>query len=225
MAHRLALLWHRHSCVCFLLSPIFFPPASAEIIDRMAVAVGSRAITTSDIDRETRITAFLNGTAPDFSMAGKQATADRLVEQKLIQQELENSNYQFPDAGDIEPVLEKFKKDHYASESQYHSALGTYGITEQDVKGALLWQRAVLLFINARFRPSVEVGDKEVEEYLQKEVAAARAAHPGQTVDLEELRSRVEEAIAAQRVDEAMNKWLEEVRRRTRVLIRMEVFR
>lgn len=218
--------WHRHSRLvffaCLLLQARISP---AEIIDRIAVSVGSRVITTSDIDREIRITAFLNGTQPDFSKAGKEATADRLVEQKLIRQELENSNYQFPEPVEIEPVLEKFKKDHYPGEAEYQNALKSYGISEPELKDALLWQRAVLLFINARFRPSVEVGDKEVEEALQKEVAAARAAQPSQAVDPDEIRSRVEEAITAKRLDDAMDKWLEEARRRTRVLIRMEVFR
>jgi hypothetical protein len=213
----------RNSCRYFLFYWLFLSSSTAEIIDRIAVSVGNRVITTSDIDREIRITSFLNGTRPDFSKAAKEATADRLIEQKLIRQELENSNYQIPEAGDIEPILEKFKKDHYPGEAEYRSALASYGITGQVVKDTLLWQRAVLLFINARFRPSVDVGDKEVEEYFQKEVAAARAA--SQTVDLEELRSRIEEAITGKRIDEAMSKWLEEARRRTRVLIRMEVFR
>ena len=208
---------------CWLLLAARF--SSAEIIDRIAVSVGNRVITTSDIDREIRITALLNGTQPDFSKAGKEATADRLIEQKLIRQELESSNYQMPDPGEVEPVLEKFKKEHYANEAEFRTALDAYGVTEQDVKDALLWQRAVLLFINARFRPSVDVGDKEVEEYLRKQVAAARAARPDEALDLEELRSQAEEAITAKRVDEAMNKWIEEARRRTRVYIRMEVFR
>jgi len=207
---------------CLLLQGRISP---AEIIDRIAVSVGSRVITTSDIDREIRITAFLNGTPPDFSKAGKEATADRLIEQKLIRQELESSNYQFPEAAEVEPILEKFKTDHYPGEAEYQNALKSYGISEPELKDALLWQRAVLLFINARFRPSVEVGDKEVEEALQKELAAARAAQPSQALDPNEIRSRVEEAITAKRLDDAMDKWLAEARRRTRVLIRMEVFR
>ena len=118
---------------------------------------------------------------------------------------MEISNYQIPDAGDIEPALEKFKKEHYPNEQEFPSALASYGISEQDIKDELLWQRAVLLFINARFRPSVNVGEKEIEEYFQKEVAAARAARPGEPVDLDELRSQIQESIIEKRVDEAMS--------------------
>ncbi|MEI9976953.1 MAG: hypothetical protein WDO73_35815 [Ignavibacteriota bacterium] len=47
----------------------------AEIIDRIAVSVGNQAITTSDVDREIRVTAFLNRSEPDFTPAGRRATA------------------------------------------------------------------------------------------------------------------------------------------------------
>jgi len=54
----------------------------AEIIDRIAVSVGNQAVTTSDIDREIRVTALLNRSQPDFSPAARRATADRMVEQR-----------------------------------------------------------------------------------------------------------------------------------------------
>ena len=40
--------------------------AQAVIIDRVAVSVGNRVITESDIVREIRVTAFLNGAEPDL---------------------------------------------------------------------------------------------------------------------------------------------------------------
>src|SRR5438477_7552515 len=65
--------------------------ASATIIDRVSVSVGNRVITASELDRQIRVTAFQNGVKPDFSPAARRATADRMVEQKLIQRELSNS--------------------------------------------------------------------------------------------------------------------------------------
>src|SRR5689334_4252433 len=89
-------------------------PVRADIIDRIAVSVGNRVITASDLDREIRVTAFLNGAKPDFSAANKRATAERMVEQKLIQRELENSRYPVPARTEVEPELEQFKKKYFA---------------------------------------------------------------------------------------------------------------
>src|ERR1035441_10121619 len=74
--------------------------APAEIIDRIAVSVGNRVITESDLHREIRGAAFLDGVKPDFSPAGQLATAQRMVEQVLIRRELEISRYPVPSAAE-----------------------------------------------------------------------------------------------------------------------------
>jgi len=197
----------------------------AEIIDRIAVSVGNQAITTSDIERETRIAAFLNRTAPDFSPAGRRATADRMVEQRLILRELENSRYPAPAAAEIDPILDKFKKDNFASDEDYRRALAESGIAEQQLRDELLWQRRLLLFLNVRFRPSAQVSEQDIEDYFSKTVEpAARAAHPGQPVTLEEYRDQIEEKLTGEQVDKQMSAWLASQRSRSEVVFHPEAF-
>src|SRR5436309_13062632 len=81
----------RLPCVLLLLCA-----GRAEIIDRVAVVVGNRVITESEILREIRLTAFLNGAALDFSAASRRRTAERLVEQRLIRNEIESSRFPEP---------------------------------------------------------------------------------------------------------------------------------
>jgi hypothetical protein len=197
----------------------------AEIIDRIAVSVGNQAITTSDLDREIRVSAFLNRSQPDLSPAARRTTADRMVEQRLILRELENSRYPAPAAPEIDPVIEKFKKDTFASDEQYRRALAEDGITDQQVRDELLWQRRLLQFIDVRFRPSVQVSDQEIQDYFTKVVEpAAQAAHPGQPVTLEEYRDRIEEKLIGEQVDKQMSTWLASVRERSQVVFHPEAF-
>jgi hypothetical protein len=202
-----------------------FFPLHAEIIDRIAVSVGNQAITTSDLDREIRVTAFLNRAQPDFSPAGRRKTADRMVEQRLILRELENSRYPEPAASEIEPILNRFKKDNFSSEEDYRRALAEAGITDQQLRAELLWQRRLLLFIDVRFRPAVQVSDQEIEDYFHKAVEpAAEAAHPGQPVLLEEYRDQIEEKLTGEQVDKQMSAWLASARQRSEILFHPEVF-
>lgn len=197
----------------------------AEIIDRIAVSVGNQAITASDIEREIRVTAFLNRTEPDLSAAARRTTADRMVEQRLILRELENSRYPTPAASEIEPILEKFKQDNFPSDEAYRRSLADCGITGQEVRDELLWQRRLLLFTDVRFRPAVQLNDQEIEDYFNKVVEpAARAAHPGQQVTLEEYRDQIEEKLTGDQIDKQMGTWLENVRRRTEVVFHEEAF-
>ena len=197
----------------------------AEIIDRIAVSVGNQAITTSDLDREIRVTSFLNRTAPDFSPAARRATADRMVEQRLILRELENSRYLAPPASEIDPILEKFKKDNFASDDAYFRALADAGIADRQVRDELLWQRRLLLFIDVRFRPSAQVSEQDIEDYFHKTVEpAAEAAHPGQPVTLDEYRDQIQEKLTGEQVDKQMTAWLANARQRSEVVVHPEAF-
>jgi hypothetical protein len=197
----------------------------AEIIDRIAISVGNQAITTSDVDREIRVTAFLNRNEPDFTPAARRATADRLVEQRLILRELENSRYPAPAASEVDPILDKFKKDNFSGEEDYAQALARRGIRDQQVRDELLWQRRLLLFIDVRFRPAVQVSDREIEDYFHQTVEpAAQAAHPGQPVTLDEYRDQIEEKLTGDQVDKQMTAWLERARERSQVVVHPEAF-
>jgi peptidyl-prolyl cis-trans isomerase SurA len=200
--------------------------ARGEIIDRIAASVGNRVITATDLDREIRVTAFQDGVKPDFSPAHKRATAEEMVEQKLIQAELVNSRYPLPDPAELLPAIDQFKKEHFKDEAEYRAALAAYGITEEDFKELLLWQRTLLLFIQVRFETGVQLGAQDVEDYFTKTVKpAAEKAHPGQAVSLDDYREQIERKLTGERADQQMDIWLREVRRRTNVTLHPEVLR
>jgi len=200
-------------------------PLRGEIVDRIAVSVGNRVITASDIDREIRVTAFLDGRAPDFSPAGKRATAGRLVEQQLIQRELETSRYTIPSAAEMEPAFEKFKRERFPNQADYERALAAAGLSSQDVKDELLWARRLTWFVNARFRLGVQVTEEEIRDYFEKAVKpAAEAAHPRDPVTLDEYRDKIEETLAGPRVDREVDAWLTEARKRTEIVYHVEAF-
>jgi peptidyl-prolyl cis-trans isomerase SurA len=211
----------RWSVLLVLLAAI----AAAEIIDRIAVSVGNQVITASDLDRQIRVAAFLDGVPPQFTSARKHAAAQSMIEQKLIQVELTNSRYPLPDPAELVPIVDVFRKEHFQGDEQkYLDALAAAGITENDFKELLLWQRTLLLFIQVRFETGVQLTSEEVEQYFENTVKpAALAAHPGQAVTLEDYRSQIERTLSGQRADKEMDAWLRDVRRRTVIVIHEEV--
>jgi len=196
---------------------------SAEIIDRVAVSVGNSAITTSDLEREIRVTAFLNGMSPDFGPASKRATAERMVEQKLVQHELELSRYPAPEASAMEQELNEFRTQHYKTDAEFQRGLADAGVSVQEVKDELLWQLTLLRFIEIRFRPAVHVGEQEIQDYFEKAVKpVAQAAHPGSAVTLGDYYDEIEETLTGQRADKQLDAWLQEARQRTEIVYREE---
>jgi hypothetical protein len=201
----------------FLLALLLIPEARAEVIDRIAVSVGNQVITTSDIDTALRVTALFNGAPLDFSPANKRATADRLVEQRLIQKELEDSKYPVPDAAAAAPQWEDFHKTH--TEQQ----IAAYGLTDQEIKDALLWQLTLLRFIEVRFRPGVQVSNADIQDYFEKVVKPAAEAS-GDPASLDDYRARIETTLTGERTDQEADNWLKEARKRTHIVYHEEVF-
>jgi hypothetical protein len=192
-----------------------------ETIDRIAVAVGNRVITTSDLDRQIRVAAFLSGTEPDFSGKGKRAIADRLVEQRLIQNEIETTHYVDADSSAIEPALREFVAKYFKTDSEYQAALAKAEITDRDVREELLKERTVNAFIDVRFHPAVQVTEEQIREYFEKTVAPAAG---GEAVTLEGVHDQIERTLTGQQVDAEVERWMREARRRAAIVYHDEAF-
>lgn len=193
------------------------PALHGEIIDRIAVSVGNAVITQSEIEREIRITAFLNNEPLDFSAEARRKAAERLVEQKLVRREIELSRYPVPPASEAEPRFKELVA-RYPGEQAFRHALEQYGVTQQELRDHLLWQLTLLRFVDMRFRPGVQVSEQDVREYFEKKLTPASAA------SLDDVRETIEEVLIAERVDRDLDQWLAAARRRVGVEYRKDAF-
>ena len=187
------------------------------------MSVGQSVITTSEIEREIRIAAFLNNEPPDFSAASRRKAADRLVEQKLVQREVQLSRYPVPAAAEAEPNLKRLMA-RYPTAEAFRLALGKYGIGERELRDYLLWQLTFLRFIDVRFRPGIQITDQEVRDYFEKKILPAAARNPGDPTDLDDYRDKIEQILTAERVDRDLDQWLKLARTRVRVEYREDAF-
>jgi peptidyl-prolyl cis-trans isomerase SurA len=198
----------------------------AETIDRVAVAVGNRVITSSDVDRQVRVSAFLSGAKPELTPEARRRAAEAMVDQKLVARELETARYPEPDPSELDAAFQEFKNSYFPSDADYRRALADYGLTEAEVKEQLLWQRRFLSFVSVRFRPAVQVSDQEVRDYFEKTVLpAARASNPDATFTLEEFRDQIVAKLTGDRVDQQIAQWLADMRSRTEIVFHEEAFR
>jgi peptidyl-prolyl cis-trans isomerase SurA len=196
----------------------------AEIIDRIAVTVGNGVITESEILREIRLTAFLNGEPLDFSPAAKRKTAERLVEQRLISNEISASLYSLPGAAASQEMLKQIK-DRFPEAASYQQELARVGVTEDELKAHLARQLATLSFLDFRFRPGIQIGEDEIGKYFSERLGPElKKAKPGDEFSLNDYRSQVQEALIGERMDLASDAWLKEARQRTRIEFRADVF-
>lgn len=217
-------MWRRSSIAIFITAGLA-AAGHAEIVDRIAVSVGNRVITETDLEREIRITALLNNAKPDFSTANKRQTAERMVDQMLVRNELEASRYPLPSAAETQAALEE-EKARYGGDAAYRRALAEHGVSEDDLKARLAWQLMLVRFIDVRFRPGIQISSDEIRKYFDEHMLPGLlAAHPGQTPSFDDHRAGIEQTLTSHAADQQVEQWLKEARRRTRIEYHEEVFR
>lgn len=199
---------------------------TGSLLDRLAVTVGHQVILLSDVEREIRLTAFLNGAEPDFSPQGRRQAADRLVEQLFLRREALDMAF----AGMNEPLppsaLAEFKRTRFHNEAEYRTALSTYRLTEEDVIERLRWQAALLRFIELRFQPGVQISQEEVELYYSDEfVPAWRKQHSEPPPPLGDVETEIREILRQRHTDSAVDRWLGQARTQARIRYYEEAFR
>ncbi len=201
------------AAVCFLVAIAF--PAYGAIVDRTAITVGTKVITESEIIRRIRLTAFRNGVLPDFGPVARREAAQRLIELKLVEHEMDLGHYARTSPEQTKALVDAYTADHYRSSPEaLRLALGSASLTPEDLQTELAEQDDLLSFLNLRFRPAVEISDQEIEKYFHEEV---EAKNPGTPVTLSDVRANITQILTAERADKDLDLWLKEQRARTRI--------
>jgi hypothetical protein len=188
---------------------------SAVIVDRIAVSAGKQVITDSEIDQRIRLTAFENGDQPSFDVSVRKKAADRLIDQKLVEHEMEVGHYpRLPADSGAALVRAYAKTNHKGDLAALEKALLAYGLTRADLEADLARESDVVSFLSIRFRPAVQVTEQEIRRYFVTNIQP-RVGSVGAGID--EFRNQIESELASQRADTDMEAWLKEQRRRTKI--------
>jgi hypothetical protein len=190
--------------------------AGAVIIDQIAIVIGNSIIKDSDIDRDLRVTEFLNGDPLNLSNAARKKAASRLIDQVFIRREIELGDY--PDAswGQTDEEADRLKRQKFKTQAAFEQALRRYGVAEIDLRTQLQWQLTILSFINIRFKPAVFITDEEIEKYYHEHAAAFRREHPGRAT-LEDVREEIRNILAGEKVNQQFFAWLDEQRKNSKI--------
>jgi hypothetical protein len=186
---------------------------SAEIVDRLGITVDREAITELQLDEELRVTAFLNRKPIIRDLDTWRAATRRIVEQLIVRREMEVSRYPLPKEEDLDKYFDQIRGE-FRNFTEFDQALARYGLTEGTLRDHLDLQLTTLRFIEFRFQPEIDVSDAEIQTAYKREIANWNTAHSGAVPTFEGLRESIRKALIEERVDRALDTWLQERRRR-----------
>jgi hypothetical protein len=198
--------------------------ASAAVLDRIAVTVAKQVITLGDVERDLRVSAFLDQKPLDLSGAAKRKAADRLVDQMLILQEAAFSRVTLAEPDDARKMLEQIRSSLYRREEDYRDALVHYGVTEAEVADHLLAGLRAMRFTDLRFRPEVQLSDDDLHDFYSQLAEEWRKKDPANVPSFEASRDQVEKLLTDQRTAQALDRWLGTQRSEIQILYREQAF-
>ena len=206
---RRAIAW---SFVLVIAGFIFSARAfSQEVIDRIAARIENDIILLSDVRQLGRYQLLVDGK----SETDKQLL-DRLIDQWVVQNEADASRFPRPSDAEIEQALTALKKS-FASPEAYEERKKQSGLSDAEVRDKIATQLYLTNYLDSRFRPSVQVDAKAIEDFYNTAVLPRAKARGQEPPSLEASRDTIQEALVQQSIDSQADQWLKESRARIHV--------
>ena len=186
---------------------------SQEVVDRIVAKVETDIILMSDVQQLARDQLFLDGKSQSDS-----EILDRLIDQWIVRNEAKVARFPQPSEEDVNRSIERLKRS-FSSPEEYEARKTQSGLTDEQVLQFMRSRLYLSNYLDSRFRPVIQVNDKEIEEFYKTRVVP-RAESRGQTPPtLENARDFIQEALVQRAINEQADRWLKESRTRVRIEI------
>jgi hypothetical protein len=191
------------------------PPANSrpgqEVVDRVAARVESDIILVSDVRVLARYQQLVDGKSERDAQI-----LDRLIDQWIVRNEAETARFPRPSEDDITRGVERVHNS-FPSTAEYESQKKQIGLTDANIRNMVAGQLYLSNYLDSRFRPSVKIEPKDVEDFYDKAVIPRAQARGQMPPSLDAARDYIREALVQRGIDEQAERWLNESRGRVHV--------
>jgi parvulin-like peptidyl-prolyl isomerase len=204
----------RRACIVFSLAAALAAPrqvSAQEVIDRVAARVESDIILLSDVRVLARYQQLVDGKSESDAQI-----LDRLIDQWIVRNEAETARFPRPSEDEIARGVERVQKS-FPAPAEYEARRNEIGLTDADVRNMVSSQLYLSNYLDSRFRPSVKIEPKEVEDFYEKAVIPRAQARGQAPPSLDAARDYIREALVQRSIDEQAERWLNESRGRVHV--------
>jgi hypothetical protein len=184
---------------------------SQEIVDRIVARVENDIVLMSDIRVLSRYQQFLDGKSETDAQI-----LDRLIDQWIVRTEADVARFPHPSESEIGRSVEGVRKS-FPSAEQYEAKRKESGLSEAEIRAIAASQLYLSNYLDSRFRPSVQVDSKAIEDFYQNAVVPRAKARGQEPPSLDAARDAIQEALVQSGINDQAEKWLKESRGRVHV--------
>jgi hypothetical protein len=177
-----------------------------QVVDRIVARVEGDVILLSDVQELCRYQKFVDGKSES-----DEQILDRLIDQWIVRTEAETSRFPQPSSADVQRNVDRVKNS-FASPEEYEVRKKESALTDSELTAMAAAQLYLTNYLDSRFRPSVQIDAKAVEDYYQIGVIARAKARGQQPPTFEAARDYIQEFLVQQGITEEADRWLKESR-------------
>ena len=182
-----------------------------EILDRVVARVENDIILLSDVQALSRYQQLVEGKSET-----PEQILDRLIDQWTVQTEAEVARFPHPSDTDIDRGLSRLQKS-FGSTEEYEARKKEIGLDDSEIRRIIGAQLYLSNYLDSRFRPSVQIDPKAIEDFYQSAVLPVAKARGQEPPSLEAARDSIQEALIQQKINEQADRWLKESRLRLHI--------
>jgi parvulin-like peptidyl-prolyl isomerase len=182
-----------------------------EVLDRIVARVENDIILLSDIQALSHYQQLVDGKSET-----QEQILDRLIDQWIVRTEAEVAHFPHPSDADIDRGLSGLQKS-FASAEEYEARKKQSGLDDSEIRRIVGSQLYLSNYLDSRFRPSVQIDPKAIEDFYQTAVLPVAKSRGQEPPSLEAARDSIQEALIQQRINEQADRWLKESRLRLHI--------
>jgi hypothetical protein len=182
-----------------------------EVIDRIVARVDNDIILLSDVRALSRYQLLVEGKSESDGRI-----LDRLIDQSIVRNEADTAQFRHPSDAEIDSELERLHKS-FASAQEYETRKKQSHLTDGEIRKMIIVQLYLSKYLDSRFRPSVQIDERQVQDFYQNAVVPRAKARGQEPPAFDAARDYILEALVQQGINDQADVWLNESRRRIRV--------
>lgn len=190
-------------------------PADASLRDRIVAVVDGDPILQSDVDRAMVLAGLARGNGSG-EREQRRKVLDGLVEERLRIHEVERYGFEQVPVEMIAQQVETIRTK-FGSDEELRRRLQALGMTMEGLEQLVAQQLQVLVYVDELLGARVFVGLEEIEAYYQRTLAPQLRTENKPIPPLDEVREQIREVLRQQRLNEELQRWTAELRRRADV--------
>lgn len=182
------------------------------LVDRIVAVVDEDPILWSDLDRAMSL-GLIPRLPGEDDADYQRRVLDQTVDTRLRFHEVDRFGQEQLPLSEVEAQYREVR-GRFADEASFDAELAELGLSPEQLKGLLVRQLMVLSFVEERLGPNVFVSLHDIREYYE-EVLTPEMERRGEALpEIGEVREQIRGVLRQQRLNDEIENWTAELRRR-----------